>query len=85
MNSVPAEEHLLHETQAACFVLFVYHIHRSHATLFSGYLLTITVLWDLGYKRLVKRHCPTCYLLFHWLLRAEGQFIEPEPKLMMEP
>jgi hypothetical protein len=85
MNRIPAEERVLQETQAACLVLFIHHVHCSHSTLFSGYLQTIIVLWDLGYQRLVRRHCTTCYLLFHWLLRAERQMIEPESKLMTEP
>lgn len=85
MNYIPVEEYLLHETQTACLVLFIHHVHCSHSALFSDYLLNTTVLWDLGYQQLVKRYCTTCYLLFQWLLRAERQMIEPELKLMTEP
>jgi hypothetical protein len=76
MDHISAEERLLQETQAACLALFIHHIRCSHLHLFSDYLLTIITLWDLGYKRLVRRHCTTCYILFRWLLRAEDQIIE---------
>jgi hypothetical protein len=74
-----SDEHLLLETQAACMTLLIHHISCSHSTMSSGYLTTLLILWEFGHQRLIRRQCVTCYLLCHWLLRAEGQEIDSVP------